>query len=197
MSHRQPWDYHPALTAERLALAARLLVRGRHDALARAEPEAGDDAWSIGCRAYSFSRHQLITAATTGQHPWLKVMDASHHFVFLIEGVPVRFYRGPADGPSERTLAQQEREAAQMSLAFGSDVDTDGLLFRLAIETRADGRVERVMFLALHGEVPDLIWPVPLDLPRPVLATPYQTSGTAQLAFLPGVAAPRQGRRSA
>lgn len=189
MTPRLPWSYHPALTEDRLVLAARLLVRGRNDALARAEPEAGDDAWSVGCRAYSFSRHQLNLAAGSGRHPWLRVLDASQHFVFLIDGIPVRFYRGPADGPSERTLTQQEREAAQMSMAFGPDGDHDGLLFRLAVETRPDGRVDRVVFLALRGEVADCAWPVPLDLAEPLPAvTPFRSRG-AQLAFLPAASA--------
>jgi hypothetical protein len=115
--HQQcPSDFHPALTEDRLAVAARLLVRGRSDAIARAEPDAGDDAWSIGCRAYSFSRHQVRRAAESGRFPWLKVLDGGQHFVFLIEGVPIRFYPGPADNPSTRTLVQHEIEAQQMSL---------------------------------------------------------------------------------
>lgn len=198
MTDRLPWDYHPALTEERLCFAARLLVRGRNDALARAEPEAGDDAWSVGCRAYSFSRHQLNRAAATGRHPWLKVMDSSQHFVFLIDGVPVRFFRGPADGPTDRTLVQQEAEAAQMSLAFGPDAGADGLLFRFAVETAADGRVDRVVFLALRGERAECVWPVPLDGVRPdhAAARPFGHDA-AQLAFLPGAArrpAPRERR---
>jgi hypothetical protein len=41
---RRPWELHPALTAERLSACARLLARGRADALALADPWAGDDA---------------------------------------------------------------------------------------------------------------------------------------------------------
>jgi hypothetical protein len=163
---RRPWDLHPALTAERLSAAARLLARGRADALARAEPWAGDDAWSIGCRAYSFSRHQVRAAAEAGRYPWLKVLDGAQHFVFLIDGVPVRFYRGDADEPTQRTLRQQKVEAEQLSLAFaGADV-AEGLMFRLAVETdEASGMVSRVVFLALRGEEgrAECFWPVPLD----------------------------------
>lgn len=160
---RLPWDLHPALTEERLSAAARLLARGRADALAQADYWAGDDAWSIGCRAYAFSKHQLARAAESGRYSWLRILDATHHFVFLIDGVPVRFFRGDAADPSERALRQQETEAQQLALALGGD-QAEGLMFRLAVETEADGALRRVVFLALRGEEGQVecFWPVPL-----------------------------------
>lgn len=162
---RLPWELHPALTAERLAVAAHLLARGRADAIALADPWAGDDAWSVGCRAYSFSRHQLNAAARTGRYPWLKVFDATHHFVFLVDGVPVRFYRGDADDPTKRTLRIHEAEAEQLALALGPEVEAEGLMFRLAVETGEGGEVRRIVFLALRGEEgrAECFWPVPLE----------------------------------
>jgi hypothetical protein len=160
---RPPWELHPALTEERLTAAARLLARGRADAIAFADPWAGDDAWSIGCRAYAFTKHQLARAAEGGRYPWLGVLDETHHFVFLIEGVPVRFYRGDAEDPSKRTLRQQESEAEQLALALGAD-GADGLMFRFAVETEPEGAVRRIVFLALRGEAGrvECFWPVPL-----------------------------------
>src|SRR4051812_16951305 len=137
-SPRLPWDFHPTLTKERLRLCARLLANARRDALALAAYEMGDDSWSVGCRAYAFGRHRLLRVADSGSHNWLRVLDDSHHFVFLIEDVPVRFYRGPADDPTVRTLRRQEVEARQLGLALGDDV-ADGLVFRLAVETTATG----------------------------------------------------------
>ncbi|NGM23993.1 hypothetical protein G3576_28560 [Roseomonas stagni] len=161
---RLPWDLHPALTEERLSACARLLARGRADAVAMADPWAGDDAWSIGCRAYSFSRNRLRQAAEGGRYRWLAVLDATHHFVFLIDGVPVRFFRGDAEEPSKRTLRQQESEAQQLALALGDAGGADGLMFRLAVETGEGGEVRRVVFLALRGEegAVECFWPVPL-----------------------------------
>ena len=162
---RLPWDLAPALTEERLSACARLLARGRADAVAMADPWAGDDAWSIGCRAYSFSRNRLRQAAEGGRYPWLAVLDATHHFVFLIDGVPVRFFRGDAEEPSKRTLRQQESEAQQLALALGDAGSAEGLMFRLAVETDSDGNVARVVFLALRGEegAVECFWPVPLE----------------------------------
>ncbi|MBB5696065.1 hypothetical protein [Muricoccus pecuniae] len=159
-----PWDLHPALTEERLSACARLLARGRTDAVAMADPWAGDDAWSVGCRAYSFSRNRLRQAAEGGRYRWLGVLDHTHHFVFLIDGVPVRFFRGDAEEPSKRTLRQQGSEAQQLALALGDAVGADGLMCRLAVETGEGGEVTRVVFLALRGEEGQMecFWPVPL-----------------------------------
>jgi hypothetical protein len=162
---KSPWDLHPALTAERLQCCARLLANARRDAIAMASQEMGDDVWSIGCRAYAFSRHRLRRTAEAGHYPWLKILDESHLFVFLIDEVPVRFYRGAADDPTNRTLRRQQVEAQQLSLALGADAEKEGLLFRFAIETGERGQVERVVFLALRDEERiECFWPVPLEL---------------------------------
>ena len=162
---RLPWELHRALTAERLEVCARLLVRGRTEAFRLADPWAGDDAWSIGCRAYSFSRNQLRRAASAGRYNWLGVLDETHHFVFLVEGVPVRFFRGDAAEPSKRALRQQENEAQQLAMALGAEDTAEGLMFRLALETDDAGAVHRVVFLALRGEEGRVqcFWPVPLQ----------------------------------
>ena len=171
---RLPWDFHPALTEERLRLCGRMLANARRDALAMASYEMGDDPWSVGCRAFAFGRNRLQRAASSGDYPWLEVLDDSAHFVFVIggngNGVPVRFYRGAAEEPTERTLKRQEMELQQLSLALG-ETEAESLAFRLAVETDATGRVERVVFLALRGEDQvECFWPVPLELPADVAA---------------------------
>jgi hypothetical protein len=76
--------------------------------------------------------------------------------------VPVRFYRGAAEEPTDRTLRRQELEAEQLSLALG-ETAAEGLAFRFAVETGEGGRV---VFLALRGEDRvECFWPVPLELP--------------------------------
>lgn len=194
-----PWELHAALTEDRLRICARLLANARRDALVMASYEMGDDAWSVGCRAYAFGRHRLARAATSGQHNWLGVLDESNAFVFLIEDVPVRFYRGPADEPTARALRRHAQEAEQLSLALGEAAE--GLVFRLAVETGEGGRVERVVFLALRGEQGEAAcaWPVPLDVPTPAQGP------TVQLRLLPddgypgpsAAPAPESNRRAA
>jgi hypothetical protein len=86
----------------------------------------------------------------SGAHGHLRVMDDSHHFVFLIEQVPVRFYRGPAEDPTVRTLRRHEAEALHLGLALG-DALAEGLIFRLALEANATGGVERVCVSGASG----------------------------------------------
>jgi hypothetical protein len=172
---RLPWDFHPALTEERLRLCARLLANARRDALALAAYEMGDDSWSVGCRAYAFGKQRLKRVAEAGGHGWLTVLDDSHHFVFLIDQVPVRFYRGLAEDPTVRTLRRQEAESRQLGLALGDDA-AEGLAFRLAVETNVQGGVERVVFLALRGEsgTAECVWPIPLEVQAPQNTAPLQ-----------------------
>lgn len=196
---RRPWDLHPALTEERLAICARLLARGRADALAMADPWAGDDAWSIGCRAYSFSRNRLRRAAEAGRYAWLGVLDETHHFVFLIEGVPVRFYRGDAAEPTKRTLRRQESEAQQLALALGDADQAEGLMFRLAVETDEAGEVTRVVFLALRGEEGQVecFWPVPALADEPAPKGRRNSAPAMQLPLSAAAKAPPRLRSSA
>ncbi len=165
---RLPWEIHPALAEDHLRICARMLANARRDAMAMASYELGDDAWSVGCRAFAFGRHRLQRAAQSGDYPWLDILDDSAHFVFVIggngNGVPIRFYRGAAEDPTDRTLRQQELEAEQLSLALGEDA-AQGLAFRFAVETDPQGRVDRVVFLALRGEDVECFWPVPLEMP--------------------------------
>ena len=163
-SRRLPWDIHPALSEDRLRVCARLLAHARRDAIRLASYEMGDTPWSIGCRAYAFGQQRMRRTAENKTYNWLSVLDQSHHFVFLIENVPVRFFRGSADEPTTRTLRRQQNEAEQLSMALGEEVAA-GLMFRLALEAEAAEGVERVVFLALRGEEGQVecFWPVPLE----------------------------------
>ena len=179
---RLPWEIHPALAESRLRVCARLLTRARQDAVKRANYDLGDTSWSVGCRAYAFGQQRIRKAAERGVYNWLSVLDLSNHFVFMLEDVPVRFFRGSADEPTSRTLRRQQNEAQQMSLALGED-HAEGLVFRLALEADAAGDVERVVFLALRGEegTVECFWPVLME--DDAKATP---SRPLQLSMLVG-----------
>ena len=180
-SRRLPWDIHPALSEDRLRICARLLAHARRDAIRMASYEMGDTTWSVGCRAYAFGQQRMRRVAEKRTYNWLSVLDQSNHFVFLIQDVPVRFFRGSADEPTARTLRRQHNEAQQLDLALGEDL-AQGLVFRLALEAGAAEGVDRVVFLALRGEEGhvECFWPVPLDEePEQVRAT-----GLGQLRLL-------------
>ena len=180
-SRRLPWEIHPALSEDRLRICARLLAHARRDAIRMASYEMGDTTWSVGCRAYAFGQQRMRRAAENRTYNWLSVLDQSNHFVFLVQDVPVRFFRGSADEPTARTLRRQHNEAQQLDLALGEDL-AQGLVFRLALEAGAAEGVDRVVFLALRGEEGhvECFWPVPID-EEPEQARP---TGLGQLRLL-------------
>ena len=186
-SRRLPWEIHPALSEDRLRICARLLAHARRDAIRMASYEMGDTTWSVGCRAYAFGQQRMRRVAENKTYNWLSVLDHSHHFVFLIQDVPVRFFRGSADEPTARTLRRQLNEAQQLDLALGENL-ANGLVFRLALEAGAAEGVDRVVFLALRGEEGhvECSWPVPID------EEPERQSGKSlsQLQLLTGDGTP-------
>lgn len=158
----EPWLIHPDLTEERLVAVARLIAKGRNDALDRYEPEIGDNGWTLGTRAFQFGRHQILMGAESGEYPWLQIVDGSLRLIFQIGEVPVRFYKGIADEPTDRTLRQSFPELRQLSFIFPHDADASDFLFRFAVETGLDGEITSIKFVALREEEPVHVWDVPL-----------------------------------
>lgn len=66
-----------------------------------------------------------------------------------------------------------------MGLLLGRAGGTEGLLFRLAVETGGEGEVKRVVFLAFRGEHAECFWPVPLDIAAEALRLPARRSARA------------------
>jgi hypothetical protein len=164
-----PWLLHQDLTADRLMKVAGLIALGRSNALDRYDPEVGDNAWTLGCRAYAFGRHEIMKAIDDGGVPWLVVVDGGQQFTFRIGGVPVRFYRGPADDPHQRTLRQSFPELRQLSLALTERPDLRGIIFRFAVETGIEGELERIIFFGMIDETVECYWEVPFSRALTVL----------------------------
>jgi hypothetical protein len=174
MSVSRPWDFHPHLTSDRLIAVADLIANGRNDALDRHDPSIGGDAWTLGCNAFAYSRYRLIEAIEAGSYPWLSALDRSMQFVFKIGEVPVRFYRGAADDPNDRTLRQSFPELQQLQLGFNSSAEGRDLAYRFAVETDLDASISRIIFVGLRGETAALYWEVPL-MSSPAVMYPVGT----------------------
>lgn len=163
MRYENPWDIHQDLTKDRLTMVGHLLRQARNDALDRFDPNIGDDSWTLGCCAFQYCRHRVTEAALSGLHPWLGIEDDSKHYIFRIGAVPVRFYRGPADEPTTRTLHQSFPETRQLSMIFPAEAAERNFAYRFAIETDAEGMILSISFVALLGESPVLRWEIPLE----------------------------------
>ena len=163
MTKIHPWDYHIDLTPERLALVGQLIADGRDKAVELQDIEAGDDNWTLGCRAFQFGRFRILRAVDGGRYPWLTAIDRTMQLVFQIGRVPVRIYKGEADEPTGRTLYQTYGELRQLDFLFDEGDEGRDLAYRFAVETDFDGGVLAIKFVGLHGDSPVFIWDVPLD----------------------------------
>lgn len=139
-----PSETNPALTEDRLQLLASTIVAVRADAREGHLPEKGDDAWTFGCVAYRRTCHALTGHADSGDYLWLTVQEEGHAFTLLIEGVPIKFYRGDPENPGARNLRKGlDAAIKQASFAFVKD-DLGDWFWLLAIETKEDGSVLRL-----------------------------------------------------
>ena len=163
MTKSYPWDYHPDLTEARLKAVARMIVDGRHTALELYDEEAGDNGWTLGCRAFQFGRARILRAIESGDYHWLTAIDPTLQLIFKVGEVPVRIYRGDSEEPTNRTLRQSLCELNQLSLLFSEEDEGRDLAYRFAIETDVDGSVLAIKFVGLRGESAILNWDVPLD----------------------------------
>jgi hypothetical protein len=162
----RPSDYHADLNDEYLAELATFFCATRSRTVASHDAAAGDDSWSLGCRAFARCRNLLNAKAASKEWDWLTILNPGKRFIFAIGSVPVRFYRGSyADAP-RRTLAESPEELRQLSLAFPLSKSTAAdLKWRFAIETDCFGEPSAVIFAGLAKEdgSPVCHWEIPFD----------------------------------
>lgn len=162
-----PWEIEPKLKKEHLCELAGIIRDVRHEVLSLYNPEEGDGPWSLGCRVYERTINILEKLAESSL--WLEVVrEQSLYFLILVEGIPLRFYRGRFDNPPEKTLRQSFPELRFRQLSF----DQREWMWRIAVETDDDGSVLRIIVAQYDGKGnfrnP---WEVPLAGPVPVMAS--------------------------
>jgi hypothetical protein len=165
---RLPSEITPAFTTERLQVLAGAIARVRRDALDSHQPEKGDNAWSFGCVCYVRTCAALSVLEASREHPWLQVDVEGLACTILIEGVPIKFYKGDAERPSDRSLRLGlEQAILQGKLAFleaEHAAEQGGWFWLMAIETHEDGTVARIAMLQTNrvGEIRDT-WFIPFE----------------------------------
>jgi len=164
-----PKDIHPDLTEYRLLKVANLIREQRQDVLYRSERVRGDNSWSIGCRAYSWTCHAL-NKASLHDHPyseWLSIVeDKGLYFTFSIGSVPIKFYRGDPNNPPVRAsfYTSDEFLARQSAFSFNPKNDQDFVL-RLIIETNHDDVVSDITLVQIDNKGCSINqWPIPENI---------------------------------
>jgi hypothetical protein len=143
-----PWEFAPGLKIERLQRVATILRETRASTVGSYDPKLGDGPWSLGCLVYERSMNRLVEAsATLG---WLAVLSDSLEFVFSIDGIPVRFYRGDGDNPTPKQLSCCHTELRQLSLINQST--SNDLAWRIAVETDAVGLATGIVIIGFALE---------------------------------------------
>lgn len=149
----KPWELVPSLTDEKLRTLADILMATRHEALRDHNPGSGDTGWGLGCRVYERSCHAIAQASE--QWDWLEVLDHPLHFVFTVDGIPLRFGRGDPDDPNPRLLRRgaNEQEAQQLAFEFADDPGLIEWRWRLILETDPDTlEPTRVVLVQVSGD---------------------------------------------
>lgn len=161
-----PVDIHPDLTRSRLEAIAELLQSVRDKVINKREINCGDDAWSVGCRAYSWTRSAISEAASTDPKfiPWLKVLeDKGLYFTFTIGAIPIKFYRGSPDHLPNKTSYFKAQEFLARQYAFPSMKEENSFVFRFIIETDSSLKIKTVTLvqIGIGGSIINS-WPIQL-----------------------------------
>ncbi len=140
---KKPWEVNHELTEERLLFIANILKDVRNRTVDLHDPSEGDDVWSLGCRVYERSINIINRKIESA--PWLDVIKKGLYFVMLIEGIPIRFYKGDIDNPTARSLQRlhPELEAQQEIFSFAQEHFV--WFWRIVVETDELGKVLRIV----------------------------------------------------
>ena len=202
-----PSKIFPDLTDERMQFLASLFVDCRRGALQKHDPEAGEDAWCLGCRSYSRICAAISRVARDDQQSWLTVVQdrvPGRQFIFRIGTVPFRFYTGNPSRPTARTLridSSELNELKQIQLPVVDGSSESSWFWRLAIGVTATGEVGQVCVLqvtqagsvrnvysvpfegAVRLDDPTVLLPpaIELDSPEVSLDDEDQNDGTGQV----------------
>jgi hypothetical protein len=169
---KKPWEVHSSLTAYRLCHLAYVMKDVRHKALELYDPAEGDGVWSLGCRIYERTINTIERESE--KYPWLDVIRDGLYFVILIDGVPIRFYKGDAETPKSKSLRVHYAELEAQQEVF--DFDNSQWFWRLVVETDISGEVLRIV-MGQFTEQKNLrnIWEVPISETIPSVTTAAST----------------------
>lgn len=150
--NKKPSQIHSCLTDKRIDYIGHLIARVRAENLANMDDR--DDGWSIGCRAHSWVRSEIIYLSK--EKPWLSIVDPSLRFIAKIGTVEFSFYKGMADKPKDNIYcrAVSHPELGQYSFDFDSPIP-DKLVWTYAVETDLEGKTTNIEFFGMSesGEV--------------------------------------------
>jgi hypothetical protein len=165
MIQLSPWPHYPGITSSRLSYVAGCLIKARAGCVALHDPPSGDNAWSLGCRAYIRSCFEIREASD--HVDWLTVLPdvMPLRITFAIDGWPIRFYRGDVATVPRKYLSATASELLQQKLAFNdAELAPLAVMLRLAVLTSPAGEVLSVRLVEFDTstKLPSRSFDIPL-----------------------------------
>lgn len=152
----KPSEYNNRLNEYLIDIVAQILYKARLNCLDNFDPESGDTAWSNGVRSREWCRQAIRRASE--EYDFIKILvDKGQSFCFLLNGVPVKFFKDNSKKPSSKLFKYREIEQKQYDLfpADGVSIPRD-ILWRFVIETDISLDISKIVFMGLNKTTNDI-----------------------------------------
>lgn len=166
---KKPWNINKQLKNDRLITIAQILRTVRDGSVEEHNPKKGDGKWGLGTRVYERSLNILVKKSA--KYEWLEIYKMNLFFIILIDGLPVRYFKGEVSSPPKKSLHSKYRYIEEaMQLPFEEDEFLDDYLWRISVQPDEDGNTLSV-FIAQYDNVGDNYnsYKIPLDAQVTVL----------------------------
>lgn len=160
---KKPWEIDKRLAKPCICEVGKIIKHVRHKTISLHDPDNGDGPWSLGCRIYERTINTFVEKSKILD--WLGYIKDNLYFVVLVNGVPIRFYRGTVEEPTNRTLRRLSPERKATQLLF--DFEEPEWFWRIVVDTELNGEVLRLV-LAQFDEMGGHQNPWEIPISRPV-----------------------------
>lgn len=109
MSKKQPWDYHPALSEDRLRVVAASLLDVYHEVQVELGTEL-DDNYTRGTTTFGRQKNKIIQLCKSNKFPWLDLRNTSNDLTFSISCIPFRFFSDDHEKPSKAAVWRRNEQ---------------------------------------------------------------------------------------
>jgi len=153
MDDPKPWERESSLEENRLLALAGLIMLISDECTDLHDEEAGDGAFSLGCRIYQRICTRLLRLSASGEWPWLRVRSIRNELeiALMVGSCLLRYYRGDPKNPTNRQLARAEE--IQMHLFRKSVNDTEAAFnWFIVLEKGAAGTARRVVIQQANSD---------------------------------------------
>ena len=162
------------------------MVETRIDLIELHDEDEGDDAFSLGARAYARIKNKLISLAESRQYNWLRILTEKGRFTFQINGVPIRFTRNKPDDLPRRKLIRSE-DSEQLMLGFlEPEVKIEGVIWYIVIDTYYKSPADAIYFVGyLENGERVCQWTIPNNKTNLLIPLLKKGSSTADIIEFP------------